>query len=240
MAADIAAVFRQMHLNGMYREILFVADTCQAFTLGDKITAPNVTILGSSLKGESSYAYGSNTVLGLAPVERYTHALAERLNQGGGKYLQESIQTGMIDPFSFEYLSAHIGVKDDLAKRKVTEARISDFFVNVQSGRRPGQQQQHHQHQLTQQGDLKLLGHVQEGNHFLPIAQQQQLPQQTETFGKPDGSDDSVLHQNVSKISNDMNDFVDDRDWSLEPGSVTFLAYASLASLGIYALTLVL
>jgi phosphatidylinositol glycan class K len=52
MADDIAAVLEKMHIRQAYRQVLFIADTCQAFTLADKISAPNVYALGTSLRGE--------------------------------------------------------------------------------------------------------------------------------------------------------------------------------------------
>ena len=73
MSHHLAAVFRYMHEAKRYREILFVADTCQAFTLGDKLDAPNVTVIGSSLRDESSYAHHSDNDIGLSVIERYTY-----------------------------------------------------------------------------------------------------------------------------------------------------------------------
>ena len=132
MAVDIASIFRHMHLAGMYQEILFLADTCQAFTLGDKITAPNVTVIGSSLKDESSYAHGSNDELGLSLIERYTSVFTDSL-QKQPSYFDLSIQEGMVDPFQYNFLRAHVGIRDDLAVRNASEARISDFFKAIPS-----------------------------------------------------------------------------------------------------------
>ena len=50
MSNDIASVFSQMHEMEMYNEILFISDTCQAFTMADEIKVPNVFSVGSSLK----------------------------------------------------------------------------------------------------------------------------------------------------------------------------------------------
>ena len=50
MSNDIASVFSQMHEMKMYNEIMFISDTCQAFTMADEIKVPNVFSVGSSLK----------------------------------------------------------------------------------------------------------------------------------------------------------------------------------------------
>lgn len=53
---DLADALNQMHEGRRYNQILFVLDTCQAGTLFDHVTAPNVTVMASSIKGESSYS----------------------------------------------------------------------------------------------------------------------------------------------------------------------------------------
>jgi len=57
MAQDIANLMDKMHEDKLFGRALFIADTCQAFTLFDKVTTPNVLSLGTSLIGESAYAH---------------------------------------------------------------------------------------------------------------------------------------------------------------------------------------
>jgi phosphatidylinositol glycan class K len=56
-AQDIANVLDRMNQQKKYGQLLFIADTCQAFTLFDKVTAPNILALGTSLRGENAYAH---------------------------------------------------------------------------------------------------------------------------------------------------------------------------------------
>jgi glycosylphosphatidylinositol transamidase (GPIT) subunit GPI8 len=59
-AHDVANVLARMHIEKRYQRLLFIADTCQAFTLFDKLSTtmtPNVLALGSSLRGENAYAH---------------------------------------------------------------------------------------------------------------------------------------------------------------------------------------
>jgi phosphatidylinositol glycan class K len=128
LAAELAAVLSQMHEAGRYGQVLLVADTCQAFTLGDKITAPNVTVIASSLRGESSYAHHSDADLGLSVIERYTYAFTEYVAKKG---MSRSLQQTMVDPYSFEQQRAHVGASDKLSTRKLKDVPLSDFFKNV-------------------------------------------------------------------------------------------------------------
>ncbi|MGK3741020.1 MAG: glycosylphosphatidylinositol transamidase (GPIT) subunit GPI8 [Bacillariaceae sp.] len=59
MAQDIANLMDRLYEEKKFGTALFIADTCQAFTLFDKVTTPNVLALGTSLIGESAYAHHS-------------------------------------------------------------------------------------------------------------------------------------------------------------------------------------
>lgn len=131
-AKQIARVFQQMHDMKRYKEILFIADTCQAFTLGDALGGvPNVYMVGSSLRGENSYAHHSDAILGLSVIERYTHALVQFLEKKDLKKL--SLKQGLVDHLRFQEQRAHVGFRDDTCERSFQSVPMSDFFANVQS-----------------------------------------------------------------------------------------------------------
>lgn len=131
MTQHLASVFQQMHAANRYHEILFVADTCQAFTLGDQFKSPNITVIGSSLRGESSYAHHSDNDLGLTVIERYTYALHQFLrNSSNINWENMTLRQAMVDPFPFEQQRAHIGVRDTLAVRKMDQVLMSDFWIS--------------------------------------------------------------------------------------------------------------
>jgi len=68
MSHDIASVFSQMYAMKRYKELLFISDTCQAFTMADEIKVPNVYSVGSSLKGQNSYASHSDPQVGQSVI----------------------------------------------------------------------------------------------------------------------------------------------------------------------------
>ena len=74
-AQDLALAFQEMHAKNRYKEILLILDTCQAVTMANYITAPNIITLASSLRGENSYAYPTVDSLGVAIADRFTHTL---------------------------------------------------------------------------------------------------------------------------------------------------------------------
>jgi len=128
MAVDIAQILDEME----YREVLFLADTCQAFTLGDSITAPNVYMIGTSLRDENSYAHHSDPELGLSVIERYTHKFFQLVSRANS-LSKLSLSQSMIDPFDFRQERAHVGIKQTTGTRPLNEVPLSDFFANVES-----------------------------------------------------------------------------------------------------------
>jgi phosphatidylinositol glycan class K len=77
MSHDIAYTLSQMYELRMYNEILFISDTCQAFTMADVIDVPNVYSVGSSLKGENSYASHSDLDVGQSVIDRYSKVVKD-------------------------------------------------------------------------------------------------------------------------------------------------------------------
>lgn len=74
-AQDLSLAFQEMYAKRRYKEILLILDTCQAVTMANYITAPNIITLASSVRGENSYAYPTVDSLGVAIADRFTHTL---------------------------------------------------------------------------------------------------------------------------------------------------------------------
>ena len=69
---DLGFAFEEMESKKRYNEILLIVDTCQASTLGNSINSPRIITIGSSGKGENSYAYESVPELGIAVIDRFS------------------------------------------------------------------------------------------------------------------------------------------------------------------------
>jgi glycosylphosphatidylinositol transamidase (GPIT) subunit GPI8 len=140
---QFADMFQYMHQHNKYREILFIADTCQAFTLGDQIISrhvPNIYIVGTSLRGESSYAHVGHPIIGVSVVEKYTHYMMEyvtskqRLLKQQSKLPSLTLSQALVEPFNTSkhtnMLHAHVGMDDSTSQqRKLHEVSWDDFFV---------------------------------------------------------------------------------------------------------------
>lgn len=80
---DLAAALQQMHSKRRYNEIMVVADTCQAFSLFERINVPGVVVTGSSKEGQNSYSHHTDLHLGVAVIDRFTYYNLETLEKLG-------------------------------------------------------------------------------------------------------------------------------------------------------------
>lgn len=98
-AQDLGDAFHEMYIKGRYKDILFILDTCQASTMANYITAPNIITLASSAKGENSYAYPTHDSLGVSIIDRFTHSMVEFIRNNirtrdGRSVLPKSLSLG--------------------------------------------------------------------------------------------------------------------------------------------------
>ena len=157
MTEDLKNSFQQMHKLGRYHEILFVADTCQAFTLNptdpailpDAAALPNVMTVASSLKDQNSYAHHSDPEIGQSVVDRYTFNFVSNVNKLAsrrkGSAVDESsvfcdiflagtsVKAGWVDAMPRRLLGADVGWTDRGCRRQMSSIPLSDFFCDKQT-----------------------------------------------------------------------------------------------------------
>ncbi|OEH77930.1 putative GPI-anchor transamidase [Cyclospora cayetanensis] len=70
--SDAVAIMASL---GRFKRMLLIAETCQAATLLAGVQTPGVLRISSSLKGESSYSYGGDFLMGASLIDRWTHSV---------------------------------------------------------------------------------------------------------------------------------------------------------------------
>ena len=150
MSHDVASAFSQMYQLKRYNELLFISDTCQAFTMADEISVPNVFSVGSSLKGQNSYASHTDSEIGQSVIDRYSKSVKDFLDDS------VSMTAGVSPAFSsfdnatvavMERLNLHdafvriptmhgelgsssqVGSTDRFCSRRMNKVPLSDFFA---------------------------------------------------------------------------------------------------------------
>jgi glycosylphosphatidylinositol transamidase (GPIT) subunit GPI8 len=124
---ELAQAFAHMNSLNRYNEILFVSDTCQAFTLADEIHADNVISIGSSLRGENSYGHHVDQNYGVAVIDSFTYAF-HSFTRTVPSWQKRSIKD-WIDTATFAKLNSHVGFTDTTSQRKINTIPMADFFT---------------------------------------------------------------------------------------------------------------
>jgi len=160
MSNDIANAFSQMHEMKRYNEILFISDTCQAFTMADEIKVPNVFSVGSSLKNQNSYASHSDIDVGQSVIDRYSKVIKDFVDDAvtlTSDSKSNSLENKPIDETTIavmERINLHdmlvripmnhgdlgpnskVGHTDYTCSRRMNKVPLSDFFAAPQTARK--------------------------------------------------------------------------------------------------------
>jgi glycosylphosphatidylinositol transamidase (GPIT) subunit GPI8 len=136
-AQDIANLMDELAARKKFRKALFIADTCQAFTLFDKLTTPNVYALGTSLRGENAYAHHSDVELGLSVIERWTHGFMTQYKRRPFHPVTTTLHDLMVQPFEGKTpLGAHVGVLGNFR-----DLLLHEFFGSPSRAKSPNTNQ---------------------------------------------------------------------------------------------------
>ena len=72
-----------MHIKGLYKEALFILDTCEGFSMFDQITAPNMIMVSSADAHESALSDSVDGVLNNYEQDSFDKVLWDFLFNGG-------------------------------------------------------------------------------------------------------------------------------------------------------------
>ncbi|TMW55059.1 hypothetical protein Poli38472_013821 [Pythium oligandrum] len=129
---DIADAIQDMHVKKRYNEIFFMMDTCQAGSLANTITSPQVVTIGSAKPGENSYAHHYDMELGVAVIDRFTFSTLEYLQQLKiGDKIRSGTLTDLFNFFDPVMLMSTPDYRGDLLGRSINEVPITDFLGSV-------------------------------------------------------------------------------------------------------------
>lgn len=126
-SADIADAFEQMSQKKRYNEILFIADTCQASTLFNRIYSKNIVAIGSSKYGENSYSHHNDFKVGVSVIDRFTYYTLEFFERAKQKKIIPSLYN-LFKSYNPTVISSTPQYRTDLFKRPIDKVPITDFF----------------------------------------------------------------------------------------------------------------
>jgi phosphatidylinositol glycan class K len=142
---DIIHTMDRMKQLKRFHEILFIADTCQAYTLSPNYPGvwngnqnnmvENVYSIASSLKGQYSYSHHADAEVGVSVVDRFSFEFVQFMNQRmRWKNMHRiSLKSAFVDSMYAHYggsiTGADVGWDDVGCERKMDQVPMSDFLV---------------------------------------------------------------------------------------------------------------
>ena len=130
-SADIGDAMHQMATQQRFRQMLFIAETCQASTLFEQIRSENVLAIASSGRGESSYSHLIDHDLGLFTVDRFTYHLEKFLDGRVPTAASNATMADLTNAFTFDMLGSHLVVDTRNFKQPLASVPVTDFFAGV-------------------------------------------------------------------------------------------------------------
>jgi phosphatidylinositol glycan class K len=152
---DLGFAFREMEFKGRYKEILLIVDTCQASTLANAIRSPRIITIGSSGKGENSYAHDSDEDLGVAVIDRFSYSVSEFFQNRAGilagnskneipqvisnfelksrrKILSLLTLQDLFNSMNYQFLRSTVILLQTNGSRNPAEIPLTDFFSQIE------------------------------------------------------------------------------------------------------------
>ena len=144
-SVDIANIIHEMKILRRFRNMMWMVDTCQAFTLQNDISKvvqeeimgiddDNTTVIfvGSSLVNENSYAYGSEQSVGQSIMDRFTKWFVEYMWKQKNYFDRLLLKKNFLDHFDYQKLHSTIGFtavsSSSSEKNSIDSTKITDFF----------------------------------------------------------------------------------------------------------------
>jgi len=128
---DLSDAFEQMHQQRRYNEIMFVIDTCQATTLYKRFYSPNILAIGSSKKGENSYSHHTDSLLGLAVIDRFTYYTLEFFDSINFSLDSNATIYDLFSTYEPKKVLSTVEWRSDLFQRPLEKVLLTDFFGSV-------------------------------------------------------------------------------------------------------------
>ena len=132
-SVDIANIIHEMKLLKRFKNMMWIVDTCQAFTLQNDIDKQeqddtSVIFVGSSLLNENSYAYSNDPSVGQSIMDRFTKWFVEYMWKQKDYLDRLFLKRHFLDYLNYSKLHSTIGVDVFSKGRDIDSIQIKEFF----------------------------------------------------------------------------------------------------------------
>ena len=125
---DIGNALDIMNLKGKYRKLLFISDTCEAFSWFSYVGADNIMYEASSGVGESAFSYGWDNQLLLFVSDKYSYILIQYLKDKLINNFKSHSILSFFESFDKSFLESEPVYNHTLTDSKLEHEPFINFF----------------------------------------------------------------------------------------------------------------
>ena len=108
---DLAKTFNEMHMKGLYGEILFILDTCEGFSMFEQVTAPGILMVASADFHESAMANTTDDELNTFEQDAFSKELRAFLFEGNYQSKRGFRVSDFPNVFTIDKVLSHVKLK---------------------------------------------------------------------------------------------------------------------------------
>ena len=125
---DLAKVVDEMHLKGLYKEMVLLIDTCEALSLFDQITAPDVYLIATSQHDESALAQDTDPDLNNHLSDNFSRDFTDFLfSPVGYRHKSDFSMADFAKHFDYDMIKSHLTLVNN-SQRDEKDVLLSEFI----------------------------------------------------------------------------------------------------------------
>ena len=127
-AGDIADGFESMRIDGRYKDLLWISDTCRAASLHNEFYSPGIIAIGSSSEQDKAYSHHRIGEIGQSLIDRFTMSTQDAFRKLGVRNITLGEYFGHLDP---KFLGSIPSIKTDLYTQNWSTTKLNHFIGNT-------------------------------------------------------------------------------------------------------------
>lgn len=132
LSDELHRTLNEMYIKDKYKEMLFILDTCEGFSLFDNVKVPNVYFVASALLDQKASSYSFDTNIMGPTADKFHYLLWKELNRINKEKAFDMLVSDLMKDLAKqkEFLTTDVTIRNEI-QRNLT---IGEFFGDTRWG----------------------------------------------------------------------------------------------------------
>jgi glycosylphosphatidylinositol transamidase (GPIT) subunit GPI8 len=132
LSDELHRTLNEMYIKDKYKEMLFILDTCEGFSLFDNVKVPNVYFVASALLDQKASSYSFDTNIMGPTADKFHYLLWKELNRINKEKAFDMLVNDLMKDLAKqkEFLTTDVTIRNEI-QRNLT---IGEFFGDTRWG----------------------------------------------------------------------------------------------------------